>query len=240
MNDWIIPSWPAPANVKSIFTTRSAGNFCQHFNLATHVGDDVPGVLKNRAHLKDILKLSNEPLWLTQKHSAIVSTTSSLIEADASITTQIQTPCVVLTADCLPILFCNKKGSKVAATHAGWRGLAKGIIANTVHMLHEPADQFLAWLGPAIGPEKFQVGPEILDQFLALNPANAAAFKPDNAGKYLANIFMLARLQLEKLGVQSISSSELCTVSDPKRFFSYRREGDSKETGRMAALIWLE
>ena len=240
--DWIDPDWPAPAAVRSACTTRrggvSRGPYAS-LNLADHVGDDPVCVARNRALLRDHLELPGEPLWLRQVHGRDVSrggVDPYGCEADASVATGPGVVCAVLTADCLPLLLCDRAGTRVAAVHAGWRGLAAGVIeAAVAGMQVAPAD-LLVWLGPAIGPDVFEVGNEVREAFLACDPAATAAFRPSLAGRWLADIYQLARRRLHTLGVGHVWGGGFCTVTDPDRFFSYRREG---ATGRMATLIWL-
>lgn len=241
MADWLVPDWPAPARVRSLQTLRGGG--CSpapwaSFNLGDHVGDDPRRVAANRVRLAE--RLPAEPLWLTQVHGiAAVDAGQSpkMAAADAAFTRQPNTVCAVMTADCLPVLLCDRAGSVVAAAHAGWRGLAGGVLEATVAQMGVPAGELLAWLGPAIGPERFEVGGEVRAAFVAHDAAAAAAFVPGAAGKWLADIYRLARQRLQAAGVVSIGGGEWCTVSDPDRFFSYRRDGT---TGRMATLVWLE
>lgn len=241
--DYLIPNWPAPINVHAYTTTRQSGYSkapFASFNLADHVGDDLKAVNLNRQQLKAELKLQHSPVWLKQIHSNIavkIDNQSTDIIADASYTTEPHTACVVLTADCLPVLICNHAGTQVAAIHAGWRGLANGVIQNTVRQLTAPPDDLLVWLGPAIGPDAFEVGAEVREQFTQLNPLMVNAFKPSTQDRYLADIYHLAKIILQSLGINAVYGQTLCTYSDPECFYSYRRDG---ETGRMASLIWLE
>jgi polyphenol oxidase len=238
----IIPDWPAPANVRATVTTRAGGvshTPYDSFNLATHVGDDPAAVRENRARLRAALTLRAEPLWLKQVHGVTVvdaAHAGTEPEADGAFVTQPGAVCAVLTADCLPVLLCNRAGTKVAALHAGWRGLAGGVIEAGVKALGAPGSDLLAWLGPAIGPEVFEVGPEVRTAFVQHDAQAASAFRAARDGKYLADIYLLARLRLQRLGVAAVSGGGFCTVTERARFFSYRRDG---ATGRMAALIWL-
>ena len=239
---FILPDWPAPANVRAMVTTRVGG--VSHapydsFNLAIHVGDDPAAVRENRARLRTALVLPAEPLWLKQVHGvAVVDAARAGIEpeADGAFAAQPGTVCAVLTADCLPVLLCNRAGTKVAALHAGWRGLAGGVIDAGVQAIGVAGDELLAWLGPAIGPASFEVGPEVRAAFVQHDTQAAQAFRAVRDGKYLADIYSLARLRLQRLGVAAVYGGELCTVTDGAHFFSYRRDG---ATGRMAALVWL-
>ncbi|MFL9927332.1 peptidoglycan editing factor PgeF [Herbaspirillum lusitanum] len=245
----LIPDWNAPVNVGAFTTLRQGGVSLPPYadadgsgglNLGLHVADDATLVLHNRALLRSILP--QEPAWLSQVHGTQVADAARVIlgdEADASISTLPGAICVMMTADCLPVLFCDRAGSVVGAAHAGWRGLAAGILENTVAAMRaRGAEDIMAWLGPAIGPQQFEVGADVLQAFAAQDGQAHAAFAAIDGrdGKYLADIYQLARLRLNRAGVQEISGGGLCTVSDP-RFYSYRRD---KTTGRMASLIWLK
>lgn len=236
----ILPDWPAPARVNSLTTTRDGGTSAApwtSFNLGDHVGDDPVHVAANRARLRR--HLPAEPGWLRQVHSARVVELGRepTPEADASFTRTPGRVCAVLTADCLPVLFCDRAGSIVAAAHAGWRGLAGGVLEATVAAMQVPPADIIAWLGPAIGPQAFEVGDDVRDAFTVQDPATAAAFAPHAApGKSLADIYALARIRLGVLGIQSIHGGGHCTFFESAHFYSYRRDG---VTGRMASLIWL-
>ena len=248
MTYYIQPNWPAPANVKAYTTTRkdgySVGTYAA-FNLAAHVGDDIIAVTKNRQKLCADLKLPGEPCWLQQQHTTRVVDLAhteiaqvATFPADAAYTAQLQQVCVVLTADCLPVLLCNKQGSVVAAVHAGWRGLADGIIAATVSGMRVDPKQLLAWFGPAIGPKAFVVGNDVYQAFVASDVKASEAFTNYASEAWLMDIYLLARQQLLNCGVTAIYGGEFCTYNDAECFFSYRR--DNKITGRMASLIWLD
>lgn len=239
-----IPDWPAPANVRAASTLRTGGVSRGRYaslNLGTHVGDVPEAVADNRARLRATLRLPAEPCWLEQVHgSTAVEAGSAAVKpprADASIARGRGVVCAVLTADCLPVLFCSVDGDRVAAAHAGWRGLAGGILDSTVSSLGLPGAALMAWLGPAIGPQAFEVGDEVRIAFTARDAAAASAFVPNARGRWQADLYRLARLELARLGVHSVFGGSACTYSDEERFFSYRRDG---ETGRMATLIWLE
>jgi YfiH family protein len=240
MNDWLIPDWPAPARVKACVTTRAGGVSLAPFdslNLGDHVDDNPRAVAENRRRLTDHYAI--QPAWLQQVHGIdVVEADPGLIAtADASWTATPGIACTAMTADCLPVLFCNRAGTRVAAAHAGWRGLASGVLEATLDSLEVPSNEILAWLGPAIGPQAFEVGPEVRETFMAQLSQAAQAFVPSrNAGKFLADIYALARLRLAARGVTAIYGGGLCTVTDP-RFFSYRR---SPRTGRFASLVWIE
>lgn len=241
----ITPHWPAPANVRALVTTRQGG-FSQapyhSLNLGAHVQNNAADVEKNRQHLYEEAKLPNHPVWLDQTHSTSAVCIDELPgdlphKADASYTFVANQICTILTADCLPLLVCNKQGSQVAAIHAGWRGLAEGIIENTLaHFECAPAD-LLVYLGPAIGPDSFEVGEEVLHQFSRYHPNAPEAFTAKENGKYLANLYLLASQRLYALGVENIYGGLCDTYAQKETFFSYRRDG---ETGRMASLIWFE
>lgn len=239
MTGWLTPDWPAPARVRACVTTRADGVSLppyDSFNLGDHVEDDPAAVASNR--LKLTTTLGCQPAWLSQVHGIrVVEADPARVEtADASWS---QTPGIaslVMTADCLPALFCNRDGTRVAAAHAGWRGLANGVLEATLDALATPADEILVWLGPAIGSDAFEVGPEVRDAFIAQHAEADAAFRPSaNAGRYLADIYALARIRLAARGITAVHGGGFCTVSDP-RFYSYRR---ASRTGRFASLVWL-
>lgn len=240
MADCRVPEWPAPPRVRALQTLRTGG--CSpapwaSFNLGDHVGDDPGRVAANRAELRR--QLPDEPLWLTQVHGTTVVDAALAPQgtsADASFARQPGLVCAVMTADCLPVLFCDQAGTVVAAAHAGWRGLLDGVLENTIAALQVAPGELLAWLGPAIGPERFEVGGEVREAFIARDPATAGCFRP-YGDKWLADIYTLARQRLLQAGLTAISGGEECTVGDAERYFSYRRDG---VTGRMATLIWLE
>ena len=248
---WITPDWPAPENVKSVSTTRAGGVSDVPFaslNLGAHVADDRRAVEHNRQILRETLQLPTEPLWLEQVHGTDVfcPTASDTISkndsgapiADASAVFDRGQVAVIMTADCLPVLFCDRAGTRVAAAHAGWRGLCNGVLESTVKQLACEPEQLMAWLGPAIGPEVFEVGIEVRAAFIAEDALASDAFKVGaQEGKYLADIYCLARQRLRTLGIEQIYGGSFCTFTDSERFFSYRREG---RTGRMASLIWRE
>lgn len=242
--DLIIPDWPAPANVRAVFTTRIGGcstGVYQGLNLGMHVQDNPEFVETNRAKLTDKLELTHSPIWLNQVHGTSVyaayAETNEIPTADAAVTTQQALPLTVMTADCLPVLFCDRTGTVVATAHAGWRGLCQGVIESTLESMQVPVDDILVWLGPAIGPQAFEVGEDVRSAFLAQNSEAEAAFLPTATdGKYFADIYGLAKLRLQAKGVHQIYGGQFCTFSDEQRFYSYRRSG---QTGRMAGLIWL-
>jgi len=237
----IAPDWPAPPRVKSGMTTREGGVSAapwSSLNLGGHVGDDPVHVAANRARLRQ--QLPAEPAWLKQVHSSRVVELERdpNREADAALTRQAGPVCAVLTADCLPVLFCDRAGTVVAAAHAGWRGLAGGVLEAAVAAMQVPPGEVLAWMGAAIGPQAFEVGDEVREAFASQHSEASAAFVPQpTPGKWLADIYHLARIRLEHAGVQAIYGGGRCTYQEAETFYSYRRDG---VTGRMAALIWLE
>ena len=239
MHDWLTPQWPAPARVKSCVTTRTGGVSAPPFdscNLGDHVGDDPQAVLKNRQRLVSLLGC--RPAWLQQVHGTAVveALPGQVAQADASWTATPGVACAIMTADCLPALFCDRSGTRVAAAHAGWRGLAGGVLESTLDALALPAEQVLVWLGPAIGAQAFEVGAEVREAFVAQHAQAAEAFRPShNAGKFIADIYQLARIRLAARGVEAVYGGDFCTFNDP-RFYSYRR---AAQTGRFASLIWL-
>lgn len=241
MADCYVPDWAVPANVRALQTTRNGGvskGPWASFNLGDHVGDDPAAVAANRAALTS--RLPAEPCWLTQVHGTVAVDAekgAKIKNADAVYARQPEQVCVVMTADCLPVLLCDRQGTVVAAAHAGWRGLLAGVLESTVAAMQVPSGELLAWLGPAIGPRCFEVGDEVRQAFVAADPAASLGFVPGEAGKWLCDIYLLARQRLASLGVPSVSGGDACTVSEAERYFSYRRDG---VTGRMASLIWLE
>ena len=240
----IKPSWPAPAGVHALTTTRQGGvstGAWSSMNPADHVGDDPGHVAHNRARLIDALQLPSAPLWLQQVHGVrVIDAGDSEVvgEADAAFTTRAGVVCAVLTADCLPVLFCDRAGSRVAAAHAGWRGLVAGVLETTVATMAVPADSLLAWFGPAISAPAYVVGDEVREAFMAQAAESAAAFEPANGGGWHADLYTLARQRLAAIGVSAIYGGDRCSLREPDYFFSYRRDG--ARTGRMASLIWLE
>ena len=239
--DTIRPDWPAPPNVRAASTTRAggvSGGRWASLNLGDHVDDRPEHVAENRQRLADALGFSKEPNWLRQVHGSRVRLPGQALDcADACIEDRSGHVCVVMTADCLPVLFCNRSGTKVAAVHAGWRGLAGGVLEATVSALGEPPEELMAWLGPAIGPDVFEVGDEVRHVFTHDAPAAAVRFRAHGAGHWLADLYGLARDRLAGLGIGYIGGGDRCTYSESDVFFSYRRDGI---TGRMASLIWLQ
>ncbi|ALG67765.1 peptidoglycan editing factor PgeF [Beggiatoa leptomitoformis] len=243
MLDFIIPQWTAPARVKAYCTTRQGGysSMPYHgFNLGDHVGDAPVQVLKNRALLCNSLQLPREPLWLKQVHGTVVATLEHPPVdgiADAATTKTVGYVCAILTADCLPVLFCDKAGTQVAAAHAGWRGLLNGVLENTVQQLALPSEQVLVWLGACISQQAFEVGDEVYQAFVTQHPESAIAFRASRAQHWWADLYELARQRLRRMGITVIYGGDYCTFTEKERFFSYRRE---PVTGRMASLIWME
>jgi len=254
-SDWIVPDWPAPAGIRAVVTTRVGGVSPPPWGAAPDSGggmnlgfgstDEPDRVRTNRERLGALLPA--EPFWLKQVHGAVVvdadSGGDSLPAADASTAIGTDVVCAVLVADCLPVLLADAQGRAVAAAHAGWRGLAAGVLQETVARLRQRIEahhgdtqpQILAWLGPGIGPQRFEVGAEVLAAMQVRLPLAAAAFQPAPGAKYRADLYALATQALAQCGVSNVSGGGLCTASDPRRFFSYRRDGI---TGRHAALIW--
>ncbi len=239
--EFIQPKWPAPEGVRALTTTRQGGVSQAPYdtlNLGDHVGDDPRAVAENRRRLREQLSLPAEPRWLSQVHGCAVADAAGegACEADAAIATAPGQVCAVLTADCLPVLFCDRTGTRVAAAHAGWRGLADGVLEATLVRLGVAPDEVLAWMGPAIGPAAFEVGDEVREAFIAHDPGAGEAFTSAPGGKWLADLYTLARRRLGAAGVKVVYGGGLCTYSDAERFYSYRRDGVS---GRIASLIWI-
>ncbi|MBT3437384.1 MAG: peptidoglycan editing factor PgeF [Oceanospirillaceae bacterium] len=242
---YLQPDWPAPANVHAASTCRDlAANEpavgLAGFNLARHVGDDPARVARHRLQLQQDLGLERSPFWLNQTHSTNLlklPAPAGLYDCDGSTTQTRNWPCVVMTADCLPVLLCDTGGTQVAAVHAGWQGLANGIVAKAIGQFDEPS-QVMAWLGPAIGPTAFEVGVDVLHAFGVDPSAASTEFTPKsvNPNKWFGNLYAIARAQLNQLGVTQIYGGHHCTLSDPQHFYSHRRDAAS---GRMASMIWL-
>ena len=238
--DILIPDWPAPSGVGAASTTRRGGVSAPPFdcfNLAGHVGDAPEAVATNRALLVQSLSLPAEPVWLQQEHDTTVvdaATCQPEPRADASVAFTPGVVCAVMTADCLPVLFCHERGDRVGIAHAGWRGLSTGVLESTVRALGG-GEGLMVWLGPAIGPDAFQVGNEVRTAFIERDPGAAIAFRSDG-DRWLADLYTLARRRLAASGVTTVHGGGFCTFSDKDRFYSYRRE---PRTGRMASLIWI-
>jgi len=240
--EFIRPKWNAPPRVKALCTTRQGGfsqNPYESFNLAEHVGDQEVCVRRNREILRNVLNLPAEPCWLDQTHSSRVVNLEydPNRQADAAITRQAETIAVVMTADCLPILLCDRSGTEVASIHAGWRGLADGIIETTVTDMKSSRAQLLAWIGPGISQKCFEVGDQVRDIFMHKNPGAQHRFMANRSAHWLCDLGGLAADALTRLGVTEIIRDEYCSFRDESLFFSYRRNAT---TGRMASLIWID
>jgi YfiH family protein len=234
--------WPAPAHVRALVSERdggvSAGSYAS-LNLAAHVGDDLERVLENRRRLARAWRLPSEPCWLEQVHGAQVADldTAWTNPADGAVTGRSGVVCVILTADCLPVLLTDRAGTRIGAAHGGWRGLAAGILPAVVAALRWPPAELLAWLGPAIGAAAYEVGEEVRAAFVARDPRAHAAFTRNARGRFQADLYALARLSLEAAGVTAVYGGGSCTFTAAARYFSHRREAPC---GRMASMIWLE
>lgn len=253
------PHWAAPAGVQAAFTLRSGGASASPYgslNLGVHVGDDPSAVRENRRRVAQVLSLPTEPCWLTQVHGTAVQVVeappkgarsaaaraeaaraeAAQAEADAAVTREPGVVLAIQVADCLPVLLAADDGVVLGAAHAGWRGLVAGVLERTVERMAHPPEHMVAWLGPCIGPQQFEVGEEVREAFLSAGDA-PQAFQPSPAGRWLCDLPAIARGRLSRLGVRRIAGGEWCTVADPVRFFSHRRD---RLTGRMAALLWRE
>jgi YfiH family protein len=241
--DWIVPVWPASPHISALMTTRNGGvseGLCATMNLSRGASDTPEHVAANHALLREVTGLSTQ--WISQVHGRDVvnlDSPSPTLVGDAVVTTQPRTVAAVRVADCLPVLFCDRAGTRVAAAHAGWRGLAAGVLEATVGAMAIEPGELIAWLGPAIGPTAFEVGDEVRDAFIALDPRAAGAFAPypERPGKWLADLFALAAMRLRDAGVSALFGGGVCTHRNADRFFSYRRD---KSPGRMAAMIWID
>ena len=241
-SNFLHADWPAPDNVKTLLTTRNGGvsnGVYRSLNVGIHVGDNPEHVAHNREIVQQQISVS--VAYLNQIHSnKVVLATDALerlIDADASVDNTGRAACASMTADCLPVLFCDKAGTVVAAAHAGWKGLAGGILQNTIRAMNVAPIEIMAYLGPAIGPDAFEVGRDVVDVFYQSMPESESAFESIGGGKFLANIYALARMILQREGVSMIYGGDYCTVLERNTFFSYRREG---QTGRMVSVVWLE
>lgn len=243
----IRPDWPVPPNVCAAVTTRLLSGASQPpfdaFNLGAHCGDAADAVAANRQRLIDLAAFPHPPHWLAQVHGVAVQRVTSREpvttppQADAAVTDVPGAVLAILTADCLPVLFATKGGSEIAAAHAGWRGLAAGVLEATVAAMHSAPENLLAWFGPAAGPAHYEIGEEVRAAFVDPDPAAATCFVATRPGHWLVDLYALARRRLAAAGVTAVSGGDLCTISDPQRFYSYRRDG---RTGRMASLLWLD
>jgi len=245
---WLTPDWDVPAHVHAISTLRAGGGVSTgayaSLNLAQHVGDDPAHVRANRAWLREVAQLPQEPLWLEQVHGVAVavnvasrSADAVPLQADAAVAFEPGLVCVVMTADCLPVVFADRAGTRIGVAHAGWRGLVGGVLEATVAALRAPPADLVAWLGPAIGPDSFEVGPEVREAFIARDASNADGFTRNAAGRYQADLYALARQALGRAGVLAVTGGGRCTQRESAQFFSFRRDGG--RTGRMATLAWL-
>jgi YfiH family protein len=240
---WIVPDWPAPEAVRAFVTTRAGGvSEGEHasMNLGLSSGDAPEKVASNRAVVRACLP--SEPRWLAQVHGTTTVLLDDLAQeerprADAAVASRPATVCTVLTADCLPLLLCDENGRRVAVAHAGWRGMAAGVIENAVRAMSVPPEGVMAWMGPAIGPEAFEVGPEVREAFVVADARSDRAFRAHREGKFLADLYALASRRLALAGVSRVHGGGFCTFRESDRFFSYRRE---KRSGRMGAFIWIE
>jgi YfiH family protein len=236
----VAADWPAPDCVHAFTTKRNGGvskGIYDSFNLASHVGDLTPAVNSNRQLLKTFFELPAEPCWLNQVHSnRVIEAGHGPAEADASWTADKDTVCAVLTADCLPVFFTDKVGSRVGIAHAGWRGLLNGVISKTFSAMQMHPHDCLVWLGPSIGPDAFEVGGEVVLAFSEKDPATYRAFRQKDDRHWLCDMYQLARIELEQLGIKQVFGGGLCTCEDEASFYSFRRDGG---TGRMASLIWV-
>ena len=253
MHPALLPAaWPVPKSIHGFTTLRHGAGVSKppfdSFNMGLRSGDDEAVVLRNRAQLVDIARLPSEPHWLRQVHGTGVvrfddDVFSDEPEADAAVTSTPGVVLAILTADCLPVLFAAKAGGEVGAAHAGWRGLATGVLEATVAQMRTPADQLVAWLGPAAGPQKYEIGVEVYDAFVAQDWSAARAFTSTRPNHWNVDLYALARRRLEKVGLRApdIHGGALCTIADPQSFYSHRRSTyiESGRTGRMASLIWM-
>lgn len=240
---WIEADWPAPPGIRALTTTR-LGGFSQppydSLNLGTNSGDALDAVALNRSGLGKALGLREPPCWLQQVHGTqVIRLEEAGLDdcADASVTSEPNNVCAVLTADCLPVFFASNDGREVGVAHTGWRGLAAGVLEATVVELRAEPQNIMAFLGPAIGPDSFEVGPEVRETFVAVDAENDDGFRAYKGDRLLCDIFKLARLHLNRCGIAAVYGGGVCTWSDTSRFYSYRRDG---VTGRMASLIWIE
>ncbi len=232
------PDWPAPSSVRAWVTERAGGGRYGAGNLGAHVGDEASSVAANRARLRAELALPAEPCWLTQVHGARVLDLDreAVAPADGAVTSRTGIVCAVLTADCVPVLLCDRAGRRVGVAHAGWRGLKAGVLPAAVRAMAVPAADLVAWLGPAIGPSAYEVGADVREPFVAQSAAAERRFERNGRGRWQADLFGLARDSLAAAGVGAVHGGGLCTFTAAERFFSHRREG---QCGRMATLIWV-
>ena len=250
MTAWLDADWPAPPGIRALTTTRHGLGMSQvpfdSFNLGIRCGDDAEAVIENRRQLEAALGLPSAPYWLRQVHGIEVARFETAppakageaeVQADAAVTSTPGTVLAILTADCLPVVFAARDGSEVAAAHAGWRGLADGMLEATVAAMKTPADDIVAWLGPAAGPDAYEIGEEVFNAFVSRDARASAAFAPTRPGHWNVDLYALARRRLAAVGVTDVHGGGLCTISDPARFFSHRRD---RRSGRIATLAWIE
>jgi YfiH family protein len=240
--DWIVPDWPAPPGVRAFVTTRAGGVSTGEYasmNLGASSGDHADHVEQNRSIVHALLP--GAPTYLAQVHGTAVAdldrAAGAALRADAAVSALPGRVGVVLTADCMPLFLAARDGKRVAVVHAGWRGLAAGVVESTLAAMRVPPGDVVAWMGPAIGPERFEVGPEVRQAFVGVDPQAGRAFVPGAPGKFMADLYTLARQRLERAGVTNVHGGGFCTLADSRRFFSYRR---AKASGRMGAFIWIE
>ncbi|MDA8561964.1 peptidoglycan editing factor PgeF [Gammaproteobacteria bacterium] len=237
------PNWPAPKNIKSLVTLRKGSTLHENlndFNMSLKINNNLCRVMKNHLTLNETANLPTKPMWLNQTHSDIIISSTDYTEkisGDACFTNKINKVCAILTADCLPILICNKKGDFVSAIHAGWRGLGKKIISKTLNKTQESSENLIVWLGPAIGPNYFEVGNDVKSTFIKINEKYESAFNLTKKNTWMCDIYTIARIELEQHNITNVYGGEYCTYSNSDMFYSYRREG--KLAGRMASLIWI-
>lgn len=243
MSALVDADWPAPPGIRALTTTRHGLGVSQApfdaFNLGSRCGDDPGAVVENRRQLEAALRLPSSPRWLRQVHGVEVACGPGVDEpeADAAVTATSGMVLAILTADCLPVVFSAKDGSEIGAAHAGWRGLCAGVLEATVAAMQTPAGHLVAWLGPAAGPQAYEIGEEVFEAFVSRDAGAAAAFAPTRPGHWKGDLYALARRRLAAVGVTDVHGGAFCTISDPARFFSHRRDGRS---GRLATLAWIE
>jgi polyphenol oxidase len=245
---WFVPEWPAPPGIRAATTLRTGGVSpppWHALNLGDHVGDDPARVAQNRRLLGEALGLPEAPAWLSQVHGREVlrlegATLPAERIADGAVTGRPGRVLAVLTADCLPVLFCSADGRRIGVAHAGWRGLADGVLEATFAALGAPAAEVLAWIGPGIGAAAYEVGAEVRDACLAAGADAAESFAPGRPGRWQFDLAGLARRRLEALGLAGVHGGQWCTHADPARFYSHRRDGAAGPTGRMATLLWID
>lgn len=240
----LMADWPAPPGVVAFTTLRNGDGVSQApfdaFNLGVRCGDDAAAVAENRRRLIEKNALPSAPRWLRQVHGTGVVRFSAAVaedepEADAAVVSDAGVVLSILTADCLPVAFATDDGGEIAAAHAGWRGLSAGVLERTVSAMRTPASRILAWMGPAAGPQAYEVGAEVFDAFVAADPGAESAFVATRPGHWRVDLYALAQQRLRKAGVERIYGGGLCTISDPQRFYSHRRD---RSTGRMATLVY--